>query len=313
VVDKPKLLVLESLHHSGIDALASSFEIVNAVGMEREHYLKILPCCQVAVCKSVTRVDQEFIDAASELKILGRIGSGVDNIDVDRLSARSIKLFTTPDGNTASTAEFAVMCMLMACRNAVPAYCDTVTGMFRREVFIGRELQNLTVGIFGYGRVGKAVANLLKGFGSRIIIYSPSLKKGDLGDLTVEPDLKKFVRRLDLLSLHASMTSKSAGIINTTLLDHAKPGLLLVNTARGGLLVDHDILIALNNGMIGYLVTDTLNPEPQYDLVNRKKPVSHCLLGHPKILIFPHLGASTSDAQERMALELVDKLNGAFT
>jgi D-3-phosphoglycerate dehydrogenase len=309
------IFILESIHPRGVERLREFGHVEHLLNLPRQEILARMGEADVVVCKSVTRVDQEFLAAAPRFKVVGRAGTGTDNFDKDALRERQIPLLTVPTGNSVSAAEFAVMCILLLVKNAIRAVDAVRADDFRRDLLEGRELSSMAIGLLGFGTVGRLVAERLLAFGCRVLAYDPQLDLMDraqqMGVIAVK-DPASLLGASDLVSLHATIDQSSRGIINSDTLASARPGLWLVNIARGGLMVDADVLKALDSGLVAGLAIDTLAPEPPFNAAPGTHGFSHPLLQHPKVVIFPHMAASASDAQERIALTLADKICAAL-
>ena len=306
-----KIFILESIHAAGVDRLRQVADVEHLLNRQRAEILARLPDADAVVCKSATYVDRVFIDAATRLKVVGRAGTGTDNFDKAYLKEKGIPLITVPTGNSVSAAEFAVMSILMLIKNAANALSAVRQGDFRRDLLEGRELSCMTVGLLGFGRVGQLVGERLLAFGCRVVAYDPRAEKMaravEMGVEAVD-GLSSLLSSSDVLSLHVTLDRGTSALINRETLAAAKPGLLLVNTARGGVMVDADVLDALDSGHMAGLAIDTLDPEPPFYAAPGEHAFSHCLLGHPKVIVFPHMAASTADAQERIALTMAEDI-----
>lgn len=311
----PRVFILESIHPAGVERLRQFAEVEYLLNRPRAEILDRLPEADAVVCKSVTKVDREFIEAATRLRVVGRAGTGTDNFDKELLKERGIPLLTVPTGNSISAAEFAVMCILMLLKNAVPAV-DAVRGDdFRRDLLEGRELSCSIVGLLGFGNVGRLTAQRLLAFGCAVHAFdSRPEKMAEARAMGVTPAAgpAELLAGCDVVSLHATLNETSRGVVNRQTLAGAKPGLWLVNTARGGLMNDADVLEALDSGQVAGLAIDTLTPEPPYNAEPGKHGFTHPYLGHPRVVVFPHMAASTADAQERIALTLAEDLAKAL-
>lgn len=306
-----RIFILESIHVTGVERLRQFAQVEHLLNRPRAEILARLPEADAVICKSVTKVDREFLASAHRLKVVGRAGTGTDNFDKDALAERGIPLITVPTGNSVSAAEFAVMCILLLAKNAVPAVDAVRCGDFRRDLLEGRELSCMTVGLFGFGNVGRLVASRLLSFGCVVMTYDArpenmAIAKG-MGIVACGSPAD-LLAQCDVVSLHATLNPSSLGIINRQTLSQARQGMLLVNTARGELMVDADVLEALDSGQVARLAIDTLTPEPPYNAEPGKHDFTHPYLAHPKVIVFPHMAASTSDAQERIAVSLAEQV-----
>lgn len=315
MADKFELLILESIHPAGVRRLQEFANVRILLNLPRSRLLASLADADAVVCKSVTRVDREFLAAAPRLKVVGRAGTGTDNFDKQALAERGIPLLTVPTGNSVSAAEFGLMCILMLAKRAVEAIDAVRIGDFRRDLLEGRELSRMTVGLLGVGNVGRLVAARLQAFGCKVLGHDPDPHSLELarsmGVQAVESPAA-LLAASDLVSLHATIDERSHGIINRDILAAARPGLLLVNIARGALMVDADVIEALDSGRLAALAIDTLAPEPPYNAAPGSHSFDHPLLHHPKVIVFPHMAASTTDAQEAIALSLAEKMDTAL-
>lgn len=310
------IFVLESIHQSGIDVLRDAGKVEVMIGLPRERILAELHRADAVVCKSVTQVDREFIDAAPRLKLVGRAGTGTDNFDKPYLAQRNIPLLTVPRGNSVSAAEFAVMCILILAKRAVPAIDAVRAGDFRRDLLEGRELQGLRVGLLGYGSVGRLTAERLKGFGCKVLVHDSiplKMQEAVAEGVTPVASVAELLATSEIVSLHATFNAQSKGVINRETLQHARPGLWLVNIARGGLMVDQDVIAALDSGRLAGLAIDTLAPEPPFNAAPGSHGYDHPYLHHPRVVVFPHMAASTDDAQERIAVTLARDMCGLIS
>jgi D-3-phosphoglycerate dehydrogenase len=310
------ILILESIHPAGVERLRRFARVEHLLNRPRAEVLAALAEADAVVCKSVTRVDREFLDAAPRLKVVGRAGTGTDNFDKELLKERGIPLLTVPTGNSISAAEFAVMCILVLLKNAVRAVDAVRGGDFRRDLLEGRELSCTTVGLLGFGNVGRLTAQRLQAFGCTVKAFdSRPEKQEEARAMGVEPvpGPAELLAGCDVVSLHATLNETSRQVVNRQTLAGAKPGLWLVNTARGGLMNDADVLEALDSGQVAGLAIDTLSPEPPYNAEPGAHGFTHPYLGHSKVVVFPHMAASTSDAQERIALTLAGDMEKALT
>ncbi len=309
----PKIIVFESIHPTGMEAMREYAEVEEFLNKSREERLAKIPEADAIVCKSVTRVDHELIDAAVKLKVVGRAGTGTDNFDKEYLRQKGIPLFNVPTGNTVCSAEFAVMLILLLSKRLTEALGRVGQGDFRRDLLEHREISKMSIGVVGFGNVGREVAKRLKPFGCEVVIYHHH--QGYAADIAAsnyvfEPDFKAFMGRVDLITLHASLTTESERMIRAETLAWAKPGLYVVNTARGKLWDDVDMLAALDSGQVAVAAVDTLSPEPPYNAPPGTHDYTHPLLNHPRVVVTPHMAASAHDAQQTIALELAERIRG---
>jgi D-3-phosphoglycerate dehydrogenase / 2-oxoglutarate reductase len=303
-------LLLESIHPEGIELLSKFSHVENSCMRSRSEYLKIIDSVDAIIVKSVTRVDKELINRAKKLKLIGRAGTGTDNIDLEYAAEKNITVLTVPKGNSRSAAEFTVMQILCLIKNGYWAYENVKAGDFRRDRLLGRELAKMTVGLMGVGKVGKIVAQLLKGFGCNIIGYDNALKPEELKAVGVEAvrSFEKLIAECDILSFHCPLNETTERILDAQALALARPGLMIVNCARGKLIVNQDLINALNCGQVAAAALDVLDEEPPFALAPDCHQYTHPLLDHPQVIISPHFAASTDDAQRAIATDLARQM-----
>ncbi len=260
--------------------------------------------------RSATKVTEKVLEAAKNLKVIGRAGIGVDNIDVQKASAKGIIVMNTPLGNAVTTAEHTIAMMLALARNLPQANESTKAGKWEKSKFMGVEVFNKTLGLIGCGNIGSIVAERAQGLRMKVIAYDPYLSPERAQEIGVEKvDLDELLARADFLSLHTPLTDKTRGIINADALAKMKKGARVINCARGGLVVEKDLLEALKSGHIAGAALDVYEVEPA-----RENP----LFELDNVICTPHLGASTTEAQENVAVQIAEQiadylLTGAVT
>jgi D-3-phosphoglycerate dehydrogenase / 2-oxoglutarate reductase len=261
------------------------------------------------VVRSETKITREVIDAANELRVVGRAGVGVDNVDVEAATQRGIVVMNTPSGNTISTAEL-TFSMLMALARKIPqAHASMKAGEWNRKAFSGVELYNKTLGILGMGRIGTEVARRAIAFGMRVLAYDPYLALSRAQTLQVELlELDEVLARSDFITVHMPMSEETRGMINAAAFAKMKPGARVLNCARGGIIQEADLAEAIQSGRIAGAALDVYETEPP--------PKDFALRNLPQVIMTPHLGASTEEAQENVGIEVAEAitdylLNGA--
>ena len=260
--------------------------------------------------RSATKVTEKVLEAAKNLKVIGRAGIGVDNIDVQKASAKGIIVMNTPLGNAVTTAEHTIAMMLALARNLPQANESTKAGKWEKSKFMGVEVFNKTLGLIGCGNIGSIVAERAQGLRMKVIAYDPYLSPERAQEIGVEKvDLDELLTRADFLSLHTPLTDKTRGIINADALAKMKKGARVINCARGGLVVEKDLLEALKSGHIAGAALDVYEVEPA-----KENP----LFELDNVICTPHLGASTTEAQENVAVQIAEQiadylLTGAVT
>lgn len=258
------------------------------------------------VVRSATKVDQELLEAAPNLKVVGRAGVGVDNIDIPAATSRGILVMNTPDGNTISTAEHACGLILSLVRNIPNAVASLKAGRWDRKKYLGTEVDGKTLGIVGLGKIGSAVAQRMRAFGMNIIGFDPYMTKERAEEIGVTlAEMDEVLGSSDIITVHTPLTDSTRGLISAENAHKLKKGVRLVNCARGGIFKEEDLLALLEDGTIAELALDVYSKEP---------PEAHLapLLEHPKVVCTPHLGASTEEAQEKVAVQIAQQLADAL-
>ena len=312
---KPIITIFEAIHTSGIEYLAEFADIRLAYGVDRINCLKLTSESDAIVVKSVVQVDKELMGNSPRLRVIGRAGTGVDNIDVAEAKKMNIQVLTVPTGNSVSAAEFTLLQILSLCRRLPEVTNSTNENDFRRHLLEGRELQDMTVGLVGLGNVGMLVSERLKAFGCKILGWDPRSKdKSDFishGGVYVE-SFEQLLSEVDILSFHARLTSDNYHMMGRKQFQKVKDGLLLINCARADLVDQNALLESVNNGKVAMASLDVLEPEPPFDLHPKEHNYQHQLLKHPRIIVTPHIGASTIEAQKRISLNLGEQLKKAL-
>ncbi len=265
---------------------------------------------EAMVVRSETKITREVIEAAPKLRVVGRAGVGVDNVDVEAATQRGIVVMNTPSGNTISTAEL-TFSMLMALARKIPqAHMSMKNGEWNRKAFSGVELYSKTLGILGMGRIGGEVARRAIAFGMRVLAYDPYLALSRAKQLQVElvENLDEIYARADFITVHMPMSEETKGMINAAAFAKMKKGARVINCARGGIVHEADLLAAITSGQCGGAALDVYEAEP----LAKDSP----LRANPHIIMTPHLGASTDEAQENVGIEVAEAisdylLNGA--
>lgn len=312
---KPKLLITESIHESGVKLLTKHFEVCFSPGITRQCLLDVVHDYEVIIVKSVTQVDQQLVNSAHRLKLIGRAGTGVDNIDRQLLNQRGIKLLTVPCANTVSAAELTIAFILLLLRRLHEVSERVRHKDYRRHLLEGRELAQMNIALLGLGNVGMAVFKRLQAFGCTVYGYDHTYRRRQLfataGGHVCE-SMRCLFENADLVSLHLSLNQETEGIINPQTLSWCKKGAMLVNTARGKLIDDQALLSYLETGHIAAAAIDVVDPEPPYNSLHRAKKYQHALISHPQVVFTPHIGASTIEAQQRVSMEIATKITQAL-
>ncbi len=302
-----RILVSDKLGESGLKRLDAAADATYDMktGLSPDELKAILPEYDALIVRSGTKVTADLLGAAEKLQVIGRAGMGVDNIDVPAATDRGVVVMNTPGANSIATAELAMALMLAASRHVAQADASLKAGEWRRSEFVGREVYGKTLGIIGFGRIGRLVAERALAFGMEVIAYDPYVTEEvarELGVLLV--DLDVLLGQSDYVTLHTAVSPESEKMINATTLAQMKDGAILINAARGKL-VDEDALAeALTSGKLSAAAVDVYSKEP---------PTSdNPLIGLPNVIDTPHLGASTVEAQQAVAEQIVDQVLAAL-
>jgi len=295
-----KLLVTDELSKEGLEILTrgSGLQVDVKPGMPQEELIRIIPEYEALIIRSGTKVTKEVIAAGKKLKVVGRAGVGVDNVDVEAATRRGILVMNTPLGNIVSAAEHTMAMTLALARKIVWADASLKGGKWERSKFTGTELNGKTLGIVGVGRVGGEVAKRAKSFQMKIVGYDPFLPPEVAVKLGVRLlPLDKVIEEADVITVHAPLTPSTKHIISKAQFDTMKPNVMVVNCARGGIIDEEALYDALKNKRIAGAALDVFETEP---------PKGSKLLELDNIVVTPHLGASTKEAQEKVSLEMAE-------
>jgi D-3-phosphoglycerate dehydrogenase / 2-oxoglutarate reductase len=293
----PHILVSDNVHPSALDVLRAENLPFTAPGqMKREDAIAALPDADALIIRSATKADADFLSHAAKLKVIARAGVGVDNVDVAEATRRGIVVMNTPDGNTISTAEHTFALMLALARQIPQAHASLVAGRWDRKLFMGLELRGKTLGVVGFGRIGRAVAKRAIAFDMNVVAFDPYIPADVAADLGVTlVTLDELFAQADFVSFHTLLTDETRAMINAESLTKMKRGVRLVNAARGALINEADLATALKTGHVAGAALDVFQNEP----VEEGNP----LIGLDNVVHTPHLAASTEDAQTVVAVE----------
>ncbi|MBO8159986.1 phosphoglycerate dehydrogenase [Thermosyntropha sp.] len=296
-MERKKVIITERIAEEGIQILREELEVDYRDGISREELLKIIDQYDALIVRSVTKVNEELIKHAKKLKVVGRAGNGVDNIDVDVCTRYGIIVANTPDSNTISAAEQTISLMLSAARKTAWANSYLKSGVWDRKPFRGVELYGKTVGIVGLGRIGSMVATRLKAFNMRVIAYDPYISDERFERFGAEKKrtLEELVREADIITVHTPRNEETMHMIDEKILSLAKDGVGIVNCARGGIIKEKAILEGLESGKIAFAGLDVFEKEPTTD---------NPLFKFNNVVVTPHLGADTYEAQKRVGEDI---------
>jgi D-3-phosphoglycerate dehydrogenase len=287
-----RILVTEEIAEGGLDRLREvGHEVDVRLGLSPEELLEVVPGASALIIRSATQVTAEVLSAGTDLMAVGRAGIGLDNVDVAAATAQGVMVVNAPQSNIVSAAEHTMALLLASARNVPQAHAALVDGRWERSKWEGVELVDKTLGVVGLGRIGKLVADRAKGFGMRLVAYDPFVSEDRARQMGVELlDLDQVVAESDFLTVHLPKTPETLGLINRDLLVKAKPSLRIVNVARGGIVHEQDLADCLNDGIIAGAALDVFSTEPMTE-----SP----LFAIPSVVVTPHLGASTREAQDK--------------
>src|SRR3954453_11868660 len=291
---RPVVLVAEELAPSAVEVLASDFEVRTVDGADRAALLPALAGVDAVIVRSATHIDAEALPAADRLKVVARAGVGLDHVDVPAAPPRGVLVVNAPTSNIVSAAEHAVALLLAVARRIPQADASLKSGEWKRSRFTGVEVTDKTMGVVGLGRIGVLVAQRMSAFGVRLLAYDPYVPAARAAQIGVRlVPLDDLLRESDFISIHLPKTPETVGLIGERELALCKPGVVIVNAARGGLLDEHALAQALKEGRVGGAGLDVYASEPCTD-----SP----LFGFDNVVATPHLGASTVEAQDKAGL-----------
>ncbi len=297
-----KVLVSDPLSEVGVKILqeAPSIEVEVNTGLTQEELKRVIAQYDALVIRSATKVTAEIIGAAQNLKVIGRAGIGLDNVDISAASQRGIVVMNTPEGNTITTAEHTIALILSLSRNIPQATASLKDGKWEKKKLQGHEVFNKTLGLIGAGHIGRIVADRAKGMKMKVIVYDPYIKPDAIERLDLEPvSFEELLRRADFITIHTPKTNETANMINRDTIAKMKEGAMVINCARGGIVNEDDLYEALKSGPLGGAAFDVFSMEP---------PGKNKLMGLPNFICTPHLGASTTEAQDNVAKDVAEQI-----
>ena len=293
-----QVLVCDNISPKGVDCLKAQPEL-DVTLVESGLTDELLANAEAIIVRSATKMTPELMDKAPKLRVVGRAGVGVDNVDVDYATIRGIVVMNTPTGNTISTTELTFSMMMALARKIPQAHMSMKEGKWDRKLFAGFELSGKTLGICGMGRIGGQVARRAIAFGMRVLAYDPYLSLNKARELQVELlELDELLGRSDFITLHMPLTDQTRDMINAESFAKMKDGVHLINCARGGIINEVDLVAAVNGGKVAGAALDVYETEPC--------PEDSPLRAVPNIVMTPHLGASTKEAQESVGIEVAE-------
>ena len=307
----PKVLISDSMSPRAAEIFRErGIDVDVKTGMKPDQLKAAIDGYDGLAIRSSTKVTGDILGAAKKLKVVGRAGIGVDNVDVDAATARGVLVMNTPFGNSVTTAEHTIALIFALARQIAEADRSTQAGKWEKNRFMGVEITGKTLGVIGCGNIGTIVADRAKGLKMRVIAFDPFLSPQRAQQLDIEKvELDELFARADFITLHTPLTDATRGIVNKDNIAKMKSGVRIVNCARGGLVVEADLKAALESGKVAGAALDVFEVEPAK---------SNILFGSDKVVCTPHLGASTEEAQENVAIQVAEQiadylLNGTVT
>ena len=300
----PRVLISDELSDAAVQIFKDrgiDVDFQPQLGKDKEKLLEIIGNYDGLAIRSATKVTEKIIAGAANLKVIGRAGIGVDNVDIPEASKKGIIVMNTPFGNSITTAEHAIAMMFAVARQIPEASASTHAGKWEKSKFMGVELFNKTLGVIGAGNIGGIVCDRAVGLKMKVVAYDPFLSEERARELKIEKvELDELLARADFITLHVPMTEQTKNILSREALAKTKPGVRIINCARGGLVDEEALADALKSGHVAGAAFDVFSLEPAKENV---------LFGLPNVVVTPHLGASTSEAQENVALQVAEQMS----
>uniref|UniRef100_A0A0K0F7K0 D-3-phosphoglycerate dehydrogenase (inferred by orthology to a human protein) n=1 Tax=Strongyloides venezuelensis TaxID=75913 RepID=A0A0K0F7K0_STRVS len=295
IADEIEKECIETLLQNGISVTTRKNET-------KDELLKILPLYDAVIVRSATKITSDLIEAGAKgrLKVVGRAGTGVDNIDIPAATKNGVLVMNTPSGNSQSAAELTCTLILSLARNVPQADISMKEGKWARKNFMGEEVGNKILAIIGLGRIGQMVASRMQAFGMKIIGYDPFISKESAKQKGIQLlSLDEIYPIADYITVHVPLTKETENLLNRETLFKCKRGVKIINVARGGIVNEEDLVLAINNGQVSGAAFDVYVEEP---------PKYYDLIKNNKIITTPHIGASTIEAQNRVAVEIAQNI-----
>ncbi|MDA0657175.1 MAG: phosphoglycerate dehydrogenase [Proteobacteria bacterium] len=297
----PKVLISDELSQDAVKVFKDrGIEVDFKAGISKDELLKIIGEYDGLAIRSATKVTQELLVVAGKLKVVGRAGIGVDNVDIEAASQKGVVVMNTPFGNTTTTAEHAIAMMMALARQIPAANTSTQAGKWEKNRFMGVEITSKTLGVIGCGNIGTIVVDRAKGLRMRVVVYDPFLTQERATDLGAEKvELDELFARADFITVHTPLIDATRNIINAASIAKMKDGVRIINCARGGIVNEEDLRVALDSGKVAGAAFDVFIDEPAKDNV---------LFNHDEFIATPHLGAATTEAQEIVAVQVAEQM-----
>jgi D-3-phosphoglycerate dehydrogenase len=303
---RTKVLVAEQIGESGVALLREHFDVDEGIGWSAEELAERIGAYNGIVVRSATKMTADLIGRATNLRVIGRAGVGVDNVDIAAATKRGIVVANAPQSNVVTAAEHTMALLLALARNIPQAYVSLTSGKWERSKFSGVELYEKTLGIVGFGRIGQLVAHRARGFQMRVLAFDPFVSAERYRELGVEKAAspEDVYREADFITIHLPRTAETANFLDAAAFAAMREGVRILNVARGGLIDEAALRDALESGKVGGAALDVFESEPITE---------HPLFGHPRVVVTPHLGASTSEATDRAGYQSAEQVVAALT
>jgi len=296
-----KILISDPIAKEGIEILKNAgLEVIEKAGLPPEELVKVIPEFEGIIVRSATKVTKEVIEAGKKLKVIGRAGVGLDNVDKDTAKAKGIKVVNTPAATSISVAELSLGMMLSSARMIPQAHASTKAGKWEKKKFHGFELFGKTLGIIGIGRIGTELAKRTEALGMEVIAYDPYVKTHDYAKMV---DLDTLFKNSDYISLHIPKTNETTHILNKTTFDKMKQGVVIVNCARGGVIDENALYDAIVSKKVRVACLDVYEAEPAKE---------HKLFSLEQVILTPHIGAQTEEGQQRAGVQIAELVRDAL-
>ncbi len=300
----PKVLICDAIAEDGVQILRNAAEVDIKTGLKEAELVAIVGDYDGLMVRSATKITRAVLEAATKLQIIGRAGVGVDNIDVEAATERGVIVVNSPGGNTIAVAELVLGMMLSLVRNVVPATQSMAQGQWKRSSLMGTQVLGKTLGVIGVGRIGSEVIKRAQSFGMHVLGYDPFLTTQRAKDLGIEAlTIDEICERADFITIHTPLTKDTKHLFNAERMARMKDGAFLINCSRGGIIDETALYEALKSGKLGGAGLDVYEQEPPQDLPLRDLP---------NVVLTPHLGASTEEAQSEVALDVARQIADVF-
>ncbi len=296
-----KVLISDNISTKGVDILKSAgLQVDVKVGLSPDELKSVIKDYHALVIRSATKVTPDVLQYAENLRVIGRAGSGLDNVDKAAATKQGIVVMNTPGGNTITTAEHTIALLFSISRKVPHANASMAAGKWEKKKFMGVELFNKTLGVLGLGRIGTEVARRCQGLGMNVIAFDPFLSEEKAEEMGIEKvEIAELFKRADFITIHTPLTAETRNLFNNKTIKTMKDGVYIINCARGGIINEKDLLEALDSGKVAGAAIDVFEIEP---------PKNNPLVGHERVVCTPHLGASTKEAQENVAIAVAEQI-----